>query len=293
MLNAAYDAVKAVAPKMLVVAGGTDPYGAPPGGPYPPGLQLVPPVAFWQDLLCVHPAKREGKRKRARGAKAKTKFVRNKDCPAPAKFDVLAHHPINNSGEGPLAHGPLPGDVTTPDLGRIVDVLRAAEKAGTTLPGDHPVWVTEFWWDSRPPNTWGVPLETQARWIEQSLYLFWKAGASTAINLMIGDTDYLDHLRSGYQSGPYFEDGRAKPSLTAFRFPFVTSRLSRSTLEAWGKSPEAGKLLIQHRQGSRWRTVRRLNVGEGSVFDTKLKLSGKQRLRALVGGSESLVWKQR
>jgi hypothetical protein len=290
MLNAAFDAVKAVNPRTLVVAGGTNPYGAPPGGPYPPELSLVPPVTFWQDLLCVHPVNRQARRKDGRRAPVKTRFARTPDCPTPPRFDVLAHHPINNTGAGPLAHGRLPGDVTTPDLGRIVDILRAAERTGTT-PGRHRVWVTEFWWDSKPPNSVGASLGQQARWIEQSLYLFWKAGADTAINLVIGDTDHLDEVRAGYQSGAYFRDGRPKPALTAFQFPFVTSQLGKSTLEAWGKSPLGGKLLIQHRQGSGWRTVRSLNVDKGSVFLARLKLSGKQRLRALVGGEQSLVWR--
>jgi hypothetical protein len=292
MLNAAYDAVKAVDPEMLVVAGGTNPYGARPGGPYPPGLLLVPPVTFWQDVLCVHPVNRNPRSKHGSRTKVKTKFARTKGCPAPAKFDVLAHHPIDNTGRGPLAHGPLPGDVSTPDLGRITAILRGAERAGTTLPGTHPVWVTEFWWDSRPPNRLGARLGKQARWIEQSLYLFWKGGAETAINLLIGDTNQLTDVRSGYQSGPYFVDGRPKPALAAFRFPFVTSRLSRGTLEAWGKSPAAGELLIERRHRSRWSTVRKLNVERGSVFLAKLKLSGKQRLRATVGGTHSLLWKQ-
>jgi hypothetical protein len=293
MLNASYDAIKAVDPKMLVVAGGTNPYGAPPGGPYPPGLLLVPPVTFWQDVLCVHPVKtkRRPTSKRGGRAKVKTRYVRSDDCPAPAKFDVLAHHPIDNTGAGPLAHGPLPGDVSTPDLGRITRILRGAEQAGTTLPGTHPLWVTEFWWDSNPPNPLGASLGQQARRIEQSLYLFWKAGANTAINLVIGDSDHLQNLRSGYQSGPYFQDGRPKPALTAFQFPFVTSQINRTTLEAWGKAPEAGDLLIQRRQGG-WHTIRTLRVGKGSVFDTRLKLAGKQQLRAKVGGSTSLIRKQ-
>jgi hypothetical protein len=285
MLNASYDAVKAVNPRMLVVTGGTDPYGGPPGTF--PDIQLVPPITFWQDVLCVRPVKgRKGKTGR------KVRYVRKGGCNGPVKFDVLAHHPIDNTGSGPLAHGPMRGDVSTPDLGRITQILRGAEAAGTTLAGSHPVWVTEFWWDSKPPNSSGAKLGVQARWIEQSLYLFWKGGASAAINLVVGDVaDYRTNARAGYQGGAYFQDGRPKPALTAFQFPFVTSQLGKSTLEAWGKSPLAGKLLIQHRQGSGWRTVRSLNVDKGSVFLTRLKLSGKQRLRALVGGEQSLIWK--
>jgi hypothetical protein len=152
--------------------------------------------------------------------------------------------------------------------------------------------VTEFWWDSNPPNPSGSPLLEQARWIEQSMYLFWKAGASVAVNFVIRDSSSRPDVRAGLQSGVYFQDGSPKPSLTAFRFPFVTERINKRTLRAWGKAPEAGKLKIQRQRGSRWLTVKKLQVGKGTVFLTKLRLSGKQKLRATVGSSTSLVWKQ-
>jgi hypothetical protein len=288
MLNASYKSIKSVNPRMQVVAAGTNPYGDPPGGPYPPDVQRVQPVQFWQQLLCLSPKKRKKKGKKNSAA---TRFVRSRNCAGQAMFDVLAHHPIDNTGGGPLRHGPRAGDASTPDLGRIVSVLRAAERLGT-VSGRHPVWVTEFWWDSKPPNPAGAPLLTQARWIEQSLYLFWKAGASVAINFEFQDINARPDVHAGFQSGVYFQDGRPKPSLTAFKFPFVTERINGSKLRAWGKAPEPGKLKIQRRQGARWVTVKRLQVGKGDVFDTTLKLSGKQQLRATVGSSQSVVWRQ-
>ena len=110
--------------------------------------------------------------------------------------------------------------------------------------------------------------------------------------VQIDDATDRPNVHAGFQSGVYFNDGRSKPSLTAFRFPFVTNRIDRSKLEAWGKAPASGKLLIQRQQGSRWITVKKLQVSKGGVFDTTLRLSGKQRLRATVGGTQSLVWKQ-
>jgi hypothetical protein len=288
MLNASYRAVKAVNPQMLVVTGGTSPYGDPPGGPYPAGGARVRPVQWWQKLLCVKPGKSKGKAKN----RTATRYVRARNCPGQPMFDVLAHNPIDNTGGGPLRHGPHPYDASTPDLGRVVAVLRAAERLGTVSRGHHPVWVTEFWWDSKPPNPTGAPLATQARWLEQSLYLFWKAGADTAINFEFRDSAWAPDVRSGFQSGVYFLDGRPKPSLTAFRFPFVTERLNQRTLRAWGKAPEAGPLRIQRRQGGRWVSLTKLQVGKGQVFLTKLPLRGEQRLRATVGSSTSLVWKQ-
>jgi hypothetical protein len=292
ILNASYQAIKSVNPKMLVVTGGTSPYGDNPGGPYPPPPNgpRVRPVQWWQDLLCVRDVK--GKKSKKKGRKAARKLVRAPGCGGRAMFDVLAHQPIDITGNGPLQHGPHRYDASTPDLGRVVSVLRASEKFGTASGGRHPVWVTEFWWDSKPPNPSGASLATQARWLQQSLYLFWKAGASTAINFAIQDTAEFPTTRNGFQSGIYFANGRPKPSLTAFRFPFVTERINRTKLRAWGKAPVAGKLRIQRRQGKRWVNVKRLRVGKGSVFQATLKLPGKQQLRAVVGGERSLVWKQ-
>jgi anti-anti-sigma factor len=96
MLNASYNAVKAVNPQMLVVTGGTSPYGDPPGGPYPdPNNRRIRPVQFWQQVLSGQ-----------------------------TLFDVFAHQPINNTGGGPPQSAPDPYDATTPDLGRSQSRIR-------------------------------------------------------------------------------------------------------------------------------------------------------------------------
>ncbi|MFL5906019.1 MAG: cellulase family glycosylhydrolase [Solirubrobacterales bacterium] len=292
MLNDSYRAVKSVNPQMLVVVGATSPYGDPPNGPYPASGGRVYPVTFWEQVLCVRPVKTKKKGKKGTSSAA-VKYVRTPGCSQPVMFDVFAHHPIDNTGAGPLQSGPTKYDASTPDLGRVVQILRGAEKAGTTLSGKHPVWVTEFWWDSNPPNPSGAKLAVQARWIEQSLYLFWKAGASVAINFMIRDTPARPTVHAGFQAGIFLMNGKPKPSFTAFHFPFVTSRTSKTSLQAWGKAPAGGKLLIQRKQHGTWVTIKKLQVSQGAVFVTKLPgLRGAQRLRATVAGNQSLIWKQ-
>ena len=286
MLNASYAAVKAVDPRMTVVTAGTAPYGDPPGG------IRVRPVEFWRQLLCVTPKSKKKKRKKHRKRAATSTLSQADACGGRAMFDVLAHHPIDTTG-GPTRSAINPDDASTPDLGRIVRVLRAAERAGTVLPGKHPVWATELWWDSNPPNSAGAPLGLQARWIEQAMYLLWKQGASVVINLVIRDsTGGPFDQKGGAHSGIFFANGQPKPSYVAFRFPFVASKTKAGTLRAWGKAPAGGKLLIQAKRGGRWRVVRRLAVRSGAVFTAGLGLRGSQRLRAKVAGNKSLVWRQ-
>jgi hypothetical protein len=272
MLNAFFAAVKGVRPDNQVVTAGTAPYGDPPGG------DRVRPLIFWRDVLCL------------RGRKLK-----DEACPTKADFDILAHHPINTSG-GPRRSAVDPDDASTPDFKNVVRTLRAAERAKNVgTKGPHPLWATELWWDSNPPDTVeGVPIRKHARYIEEALYILWKQGARVVINLQL--QDYRFDSQDPYadtSTGVLFADGSPKPAYTAFRFPFVTERKSKTKLIAWGKSPTAGKLVIQRKRGKGWTKMATVNVRAGEVFKTGLKLRGSQKLRAVVQGERSLVWTQR
>jgi hypothetical protein len=208
-------------------------------------------------------------------------------------LDVFAHHPINTTG-GPRRSAINPDDVSTPDLGELTRVFRAAERFHTVVPaGRHPLWATEFWWNTNPPNSArGVAPQRQARWIEEALYVLWKQGVQVALNLQIEDAPFnpADPL-STQQAGLFYVNGAPKPSLTAFAFPFVAERRSRRNVIAWGKAPVGGKLTIQSL--GKARAVKTLHVGAGGVFRTRLALTGRSRLRATVGGQRSLVWTQK
>jgi hypothetical protein len=271
LLNSFYEGVKGVDRGNLVITGGTAPYGDPPGG------ARTRPLTFLRSLLCL------------RGHKRLRKAAK---CPQKAKFDVLAHHPINTTGK-PTKPAISRDDASIADFGEVRGILRAARKRHTLGAGRRPqLWATEVWWSSRPPDPRGLRLRKQALYIEQALYLLWRQGAKVAINLQARDPRYQQGAPQVY-AGLYFSDGAPKPALTAFRFPFVTDRKSKGALRAWGKAPEGGRVTIQRKRGGRWRAVKRLRVGAGKVFSTKLRLRGKQRLRAVVGGERSLTWREK
>ncbi len=130
-------------------------------GPLPtttplPGQGRIQPALFVRTLFCL------------RGGAG---------CRTPAHVDILAHDPY--SVAGPTSPALNRDDVSVPDLGKLTRPLRAAERRGTALPrGRKRLWVTEFSWDSSPPDPQGVPVATQARWLEEALHIFWRAAST-------------------------------------------------------------------------------------------------------------------
>jgi hypothetical protein len=272
LLNSFYAGIKSVHGDNLVIAPALAPYGDPPGG------SRMRPLKFLRELFCL-----EG-RKKPRPKKGCSKA----ELP---RLDIFSHHPINLVG-GPPASASHPDDATSGDLDRVKRVLRAAEKAGNIKPrGRRPLWITEFFWYSNPPTQgfdFARPLPVQARFLEQSLYVWWRDGAEVAINFLIRDNSDSVGLILG--TGVFFEDGTPKPALDAFRFPFVADRRRKAKVLAWGKAPATGELEIQREEPEGWQTVKRLSVNDGAVFTAPLRIRGAAVLRAVVGSNVSLSW---
>jgi hypothetical protein len=285
MLDAFYANLKAVSPQNVVITGGTAPYG---GLTPARGLtyQRMQPLTFWRGLLCQPVIKQQKKKKKKKSKKGGKKRGRRAVTAAipgctPPRFDVAAHHPINVGA--PSRPALNPDDVSTPDIGKLRRVVRAGV-------GNKPIWATEIWWNSNPPGR-GVSLKAQARYLEQSFYLLWKQRVPVAIWFEVRDA--LQDGRNPIPTcGVFFRDGRPKPSLQAFQFPFVTERLSKTRVRAWGIAPRRGKVKIGTGKGKRFHKVRTLKAGANRVFVGKLRLRGKARLRAKQGSNSSLVWRQ-
>ena len=125
MINASYKAIKSVRGGNQVVSAGLAPYGDARGG------TRTRPLTFWRQLLCLRSDLKPA-------------------CRAKTRFDVFGEHAINTSGP-PRRSALNKNDMSTGDLAEGRKILRAAEKANTVTGGQHPIWVTEFWWESDPP----------------------------------------------------------------------------------------------------------------------------------------------
>lgn len=271
MLNAFYAGIKSVHVSDRVITGGTAPYGDLPGG------ARMQPGLFWRTLLCL--------KGRAQ--------LRPRNCPDPAHFDIAAHNPINVGRPGLRALSL--DDISTPDLDRLERILRKAKRTGRLRPRRaKPLWATEIWWDSNPPDPRGVPASRHARWLAESFYLLWKQGVKKAIWFQIRDApSQPGGYAATFQTGLFLLDGTPKLAYQAYRFPFVADRLGKGTVRVWGMAPSPGGLLVQRKGGGGWRTVKRLSAGPDRVFVGKLQLRHAAKLRARADGETSLVWRQR
>lgn len=267
--NAFAQSVKAVHTDNLIVGPALAPFGGVTGE----RRERTRPLKFMRDLFCL-----KGRRK-----------LKPKRCPGGEKYivDIVSHHPITVTGP-PTQKAFHPDDATSGDMGKVKRIVRAADRGNTIISsGRVPLWVSEYWYRSKPPVNAGVPLKKHARWIEQSLYVWWKEGVQMAIYNLIRDRPSFDP-ESAF--GLYFRDGEAKPAAQAFAFPFVADRRSKRKVVLWGKAPASGELTVQSQQGKRWKTIARFDATDGGVFTKKVKIRGKAKLRAGVAGERSLVW---
>jgi hypothetical protein len=71
-------------------------------------------------------------------------------------------------------------------------VLKAAYKRGMIESRGLPrFWVTEFSWDSAPPDPDGLPLRLHARWTAEALYRIWRSGVSLVTWLQLRDQPWV------------------------------------------------------------------------------------------------------
>jgi hypothetical protein len=273
MVNAVADAVHGVDPTNVVVAGELDPFGHPKSKKQQ--WYSVAPLAFMRSLLCLS----KGKHPHA-------------TCNNPVHFDVWSHHPYTFGG--PFGHAKLPDDVELGDLPEMRTLLKAGVRLHHVVSTQGvQFWATEFGWDTNPPRRHAAPLALAARWTAESLHQMWLSGVSLVTWFLLEDYP----SPSPYQSGLYFrasslENARAKPSLTAFRFPFVAYLgKAKNRVSVWGRDATSdGKTVtvqIRHGKSGRWRRVALISSNANGIFQAtlKLKASKKDWLRAIAPGS--------
>ncbi|MEX2464789.1 MAG: hypothetical protein WD428_02820 [Gaiellaceae bacterium] len=280
LVNSAAASLHAVDARNRVVAGALAPFG-PVGGHMP--------LDFMRKVLCM-----------SRGKSPK------RVCNAKTTFDVWSHHPYTQGGPRHQAY--WPDDASMGDLGEIRRLLRAAVRAGNVV-HSRPVafWVTEWSWETSPPDPQGLQPRRHARWTAEALYRMWANGVSFVTWWLLRDRPFPEAVN---QSGLYHCGSRssadedtcwlspvagdaAKPlTIRALRFPFVAFPRSRG-LFVWGRTPgsDAARVVIEARISGTWRRLAVLRGNRHGIFTRVLRASapGKLVRARLAGQSDASV----
>jgi hypothetical protein len=259
-------AVRSVDPGNRVITGGLLPFGRTAAYRH-----AVWPLIFMRALLCV------------------TRDYKPRPGCKPVPFDIWAHHPYTEGG--PNHQAAVPDNASMGDLPEMRRILDAAVRAGhVDSRGPVRFWITEFSWETKPPDDNGVPMKLHARWLAEAMYRMWQQGVSLLTWFKIRDetTTRPDGYR--LESGLYFNcrnrpSGcyRPKRSLTAFRFPFVAFKHG-PRVRFWGRTPAGIKARVaieQHRRnGGGWRVLRQLHTDRDGIFKGRVRRAGPGAVRA-------------
>jgi hypothetical protein len=258
LINAFYFAVKSIHSSNIVIAAGLGPIARP--------HWTIGPMRFARELLCMsgryNPRPTPG------------------NCDGGVHFDIFDIHPYTTGGPNHQGHV---DDVELGDLEKLQELILAADRAGR-IKGRFPVtplWNTEFSWDSNPPDPGGLPMRILSRWTAEALYQGWSAGISHFFWYSLRDdardpdAPFAETLESGlYFRGATPAENQPKPSMYAFRFPFV-AYAEKTGFSFWGRTPDSkgGTVLIQIWLGGSWRDASVARADRNGIFEGAVETS--------------------
>lgn len=238
--------------------------------------QAIGPLRFMRGLLCMS--------KRLRPLSG---------CGAPVHFDIWSHHPYTSGG--PTHKAANPNSVSIGELPQMRRLIEAAVHFKRIVHhGRVRLWVTEFGWDTNPPDPNGVPLRLHARWVAEALYRMWRSGVSLVTWFQLRDDAANGRPASAtFQSGLYARCAAGpacdlpKLALRSFRFPFVAFRSGARVL-VWGRTPaeSPGEVIVEQASGNRWKRLARLRSNRYGIFLERLRTPRDGALRARAPGAE-------
>jgi hypothetical protein len=193
-----------------------------------------------------------------------------------ARLDAYAHHPYPVfPGDTPFFGGCVCEILTMAKIERLLFFVRKAFPRAR-------VWLTEYAYQTSPPDSFGVSLDDQARFIgEAARRVYLAARVDMLIHYLYRDEPEIARWQSGLET----IDGRAKPSLSATMLPLAqVSRKAGKTL-IWGQvRPGDGRqrYVLQRNTAGGWVAVGRTRRTDGRGYF--------KRTVAAERGTELRIW---
>jgi hypothetical protein len=187
----------------------------------------VPPVDFLREMACLDKNYRpyKGKAAKARGCKKVGRIPTS----------GIAYHPYTLFRGGPNTPAQS-GDAEISTLSRITKVADRLASKGK-LPRRLPLWITEFGFQTNPPDRLQDRLQKVAGYMDKSEWItFRNRRVASYAQYTLRD----EPLTSSWQAGLRFHNGKAKKYVyDAFRQPVYVRALSGSRVEIFGAARTA------------------------------------------------------
>lgn len=261
------------------------------------------PIDFTRRLYCL-----DDDQQFLEGAEAKAQDCAEKPDPKafvaanPALFSMTgyAHHPYELGFKPDKAPEDPKQNVTTGNLGLLTDHLDRIMARYEVDRKPIPLYLTEYGYQTNPPDRLGVSLNEQAAYINEGEYIAWRNKRVRTLSqfLLVDDapiagTNKSDKWSSSFQTGLRFgpesgREGKAKPALNAYRVAFFLPRRrisSRRVLPIWGKvRPGTGtktvELQIRGRKGS-YKRFRTLKTNKYGYLNKRVRVRSSARAARL------------
>lgn len=194
-----------------------------------------------------------------------------------AKLDAYAHHPYPGRPQFETPWGPKCVNcqtITMADLERLEREVRRAF-------GARPIWLTEYGYQTNPPDVFlGISQEQQAAYVASAALRAYRASSvEMLIFFMVRD----DASPAGWQSGFFTEEGRVKPAYAAFRMPLMQTARRGANVELWGQvRPRSGsqpfRVAMEDDEGTVWLGGTRRTDARG-FFEVTVRAPAGVRVR--------------
>ncbi|MEV4419435.1 hypothetical protein AB0L40_05590 [Patulibacter sp. NPDC049589] len=219
--------------KDTILVGDTAPKGRPTVSSV---ASAMSPITFIERLYCL-----DDNLQILKGADAKAQGCAETPDPAafvaanPALFQMTgyAHHPYELTFRPDVVSPDQPKkSVTTANLGLLTDQLDRIMARYQVTRKPIPLYLTEYGYQTNPPDREAVSLNEQAAYLNQGEYIAWRNSRVRTLSqfLLVDDgpipgTAKADKWASSFQSGLRYgpesgKEGKAKPSLDAYRVAF-------------------------------------------------------------------------
>ena len=201
----------------------------------------------------------------------------------------LAYHPYTPR-RGPSAHTRQRDDASIGELGRLRRVLDALARRHK-LPRRLPIWITEYGFQTKPPDPFQFPLRRVPGFMDRSEWIAFRNPRVRSYSqyTLVDDRPTGGNIFrrwSNFQQGLRFANGRPKPGVySAYRMPAFVRLRGRSHVEVFGglRAGVQGELVVIE--------ARRRHGHFGRIATAHLNSSGYFRRVLRVGGAARRVYK--